>query len=95
MTNFWTEEDNEVVVNDKKLTPDERYEQAFSLSNLRALYKAGKIKLNESEKEILQFCHDRDMVQFLREEFERHPIILNEDGSLKYGNPFDKERERL
>ena len=52
-------------------------------------------KLTRDEYEVLQFCHNRDMRQFLKEEFEKHPIILNEDGELVGENPFDRERRLL
>ena len=52
-------------------------------------------KLTREEYEVLQFCHGRDMRQFLKEEFERHPIILNEDGELVGENPFDRDRRLL
>ena len=52
-------------------------------------------KINKAEREILEFCHNRDMREFLREEFEKHPIKLDENGNLIGGNPFDEERRRL
>ena len=52
-----------------------------------------KPKLNKMERQILEFCHERDMKKFLKEEFEKHPIILDDDGGLVGPNPFDKERE--
>ena len=33
------------------------------------------------------------MREFLKEEFEKHPIKLNESGELIGRNPFDVERE--
>ena len=52
-------------------------------------------KINSMERKILEFCHNRDMKEFLREEFEKHPIRLNENGELIGENPFDKERREL
>ena len=70
---------------------DRRFERA--IQNLK-LGVGGKVpKLTDMERQILEFCHNRDMREFLREEFEKHPIILNEDGELVGRNPFDVERE--
>lgn len=67
---------------------DARFEQA--IRNLKA---GGKVpKLNSFERQLLEFCHGRDMKKFLKEEFEKHPIHLNDDGELIGENPFDKER---
>ena len=52
-------------------------------------------KLTRDEYEVLEFCHNRDMRAFLREEFRRHPIVLDENGGLVGENPFDKERREL
>ena len=52
-------------------------------------------KINSMERKILEFCHNRDMKEFLREEFEKHPIRLDESGNLIGENPFDAERRRL
>lgn len=49
-------------------------------------------KINSMERKILEFCAGRNMKEFLREEFEKHPIKLNENGNLIGENPFDKER---
>ena len=70
---------------------DEAFQAA--LNNVHLRYKTGKIpKLNKAEREILEFCYSRDMKEFLREEFEKHPIVLNEDGGLVGNNPFEQER---
>lgn len=67
---------------------DAKFEAAIA-----KLKMGGKVpKLTPMERQILEFCHNRDMKKFLREEFDKHPIILNEDGELVGGNPFDKER---
>lgn len=74
----------------------DKFEKDMSTAALRDLYRSGKIKLTEAEMDLVRFCHGRDMKAFLKEEFEKHPIILNEDGALVGGNPFEKERqERL
>lgn len=73
---------------------NEREEQFYKdLEQLKLKYKTGQIpKLNSSERKILEFCHERDMTAFLKEEFEKHPINLDEDGCLIGENPFEKER---
>lgn len=68
---------------------DERFEAA--LAKMRMGFKKPP-KLNSMERRILEFCHNRDMKEFLREEFEKHPIKLDDDGNLIGENPFDKER---
>lgn len=52
-------------------------------------------KISSMERKILEFCHNRNMKEFLREEFEKHPIRLDENGELIGENPFDKERREL
>lgn len=55
---------------------------------LKAQFRAGKIsKINRAEREILEFCHGRDMVEFVREEFRRNPILYDE-----YGNVIDNPK---
>ena len=66
---------------------DERFEAALKSVRIKPP------KLNSAEFEILEFCHSRDMREFLKEEFEKHPIRLNESGELIGRNPFDVERE--
>ena len=66
---------------------DERFEAALKCVHIKPP------KLNSAEFEILEFCHSRDMRKFLKEEFEKHPIRLNESGELIGRNPFDVERE--
>ena len=66
------------------------------LESLRFRYRTGDIpKITEAEYDLLTFCHNRDMIQFLREEFEKHPIILDENGGLVGENPFKKERREM
>ena len=69
---------------------DKRFEAA-----LAKLKMGGKVpKLNRYERDLLEFCAGRDMKEYLREEFERHPIRLDENGNLIGKNPFDEEREK-
>lgn len=68
---------------------DKNFNGALDALRLK-LKKAPKI--NPMERKILEFCHNRDMKEFLREEFEKHPIRLDPDGNLIGENPFDKER---
>ena len=66
---------------------NETYEGEFNpeetknfYNEMRRLYAAGKIKkLTPQEREILEFCHERDMKDFLREEFAAHPIKIADD----------------
>ena len=72
------------------------FERDISFNALRERYRSGKIKLTEAEMDLVRFCHGRDMKAFLKEEFEKHPIVLDETGNLVGENPFEKERrERL
>lgn len=71
---------------------DARFEEAIAKLRFGMLGKK-KPQLNSMERQILEFCHGRDMRQYLKEEFEKHPIHLNEDGELIGENPFDKERK--
>lgn len=71
---------------------DARFEEA--IAKLKLGMKGGKKpQLNSMERQILEFCHGRDMKQYLKEEFEKHPIHLNEDGELIGENPFGKDRK--
>lgn len=70
---------------------DDNFNKA--LDNMHLQYQLGNIpKLNHAEREILEFCDARDMREFIREEFEKHPIKLNDNGELVGENPFEKER---
>jgi len=58
---------------------------------LKAKYRAGGVKkLTGTEREILEFCYGRDMVQFIREEFRKNPILYDE-----YGNIIDNPKYSL
>lgn len=46
---------------------------------LHEMYKAGKIRLTNDERELLEFCHNTDMKKFLKEEFEKNPTPKFED----------------
>lgn len=67
---------------------DAKFEQA--IIKMKNGFK--KPKLNRAELKLLEFCHGRDMKEFLREQFEKYPIKLNANGELIGENPFDKER---
>lgn len=40
---------------------------------LHEMYKSGKIRLTNDERELLEFCHNTDMRKFLQEEFSKNP----------------------
>ena len=49
-------------------------------SRLHDMYNRGQIKkLNEEEMKLLRFCHGTDVKSFIKEEFERNPIIIKKD----------------
>lgn len=71
------------------MTSEEALNTINDYNALKALYHMGKIdKLNREEFELLKFCSERDMRKFLKEEFEKHPIKLDDDGGLIGPNPF-------
>lgn len=71
----------------------ERSEETFGKSIAEMKLGLKKVpKINAMERKILEFCHNRDIKEFLREEFEKHPIKLDDNGNLIGENPFDKER---
>ena len=74
---------------DDDLMPDRRFE--YELAKMRMGLKKAP-KLSSDERALLEFCHERNMHEFLREEFERHPIKLNGSGELIGEKPFDRER---
>ena len=59
---------------------DALFEQNLAL--LKAKYRTGDIpKISRMERQILEFCHGRDMVEFVREEFRKNPILYDENGN--------------
>lgn len=59
---------------------DALFEQNLAL--LKAKYRTGDIpKISRMERQILEFCHGRDMVEFVREEFRNNPILYDENGN--------------
>lgn len=49
-------------------------------NRLHDMYASGQIKkLNEEEMKLLRFCSGIDVKQFIKEEFERNPIIIKSD----------------
>lgn len=47
--------------------------------------KSKKLNLSREERKLLEFCHSIDMREFLREEFEKHPLYYDDEGNLKKG----------
>lgn len=78
-----------------KYTQEEIDSIQKELSGLRDLYRSGQVQqISKIERQILEFCHSRDMIKFLREEFDKHKIVLNEQGELVGENPFRREENR-
>jgi hypothetical protein len=87
---------NESITNEYKpieIDVNGEYAKKSDVSVLREMYRTGKIKLTEAEMDLVRFCHGRDMKAFLKEEFEKHPIKLDESGNLIGDNPFERERQ--
>lgn len=87
---------NESITNEYKpidIDVNGDYAKNSDVSVLREMYRTGKIKLTEAEMDLVRFCHGRDIKAFLKEEFEKHPIKLDENGNLIGGNPFERERQ--
>ena len=62
---------------------DKLWEHNSSYEELHRRYVNGEIEhLNNAEFSILEFCHNHDMIEFLREEFTKHPIKVDEEGGL-------------
>lgn len=58
---------------------------AKAMDNMVQQYRLGKIpKINQYERQLLEYCDSKNMKEFLHEEFTKHPIKLNSDGTLAY-----------
>ena len=54
-------------------------------THLKEMYQSGDIpSLNKHERELLEFCHGRDMRQYIKENVWDKPIVLNSDGSVNW-----------
>lgn len=64
------------------------YHQQHNTNNNYGKYnefnQTKKPTLSREERQLLEFCASVDMREFIREEFEKHPLIW-EDGILKKG----------
>ena len=61
------------------------FEQHSGYDYLREQYRNGQLAgLDDFERELLQFCHDRDMRKYLKENVWDKPIVLDEDGGVNY-----------
>ena len=61
---------------------DDIFDRRYNGDNnfLHELYKQGKIKkLDRYEMDLLKFCNGINVREFIKEEFDRHPIILKKD----------------
>ena len=75
----------------REILSEEQLEGLKEFELLKAKYRAGGVKkITSTEREILEFCHGRDMVQFIREEFRKNPILYDE-----YGNVIDNPKYSL
>lgn len=94
--------DDEEVIRGK--SREDLFEERYfgnSYNTLQDMYHSGKIKqLNRHEMELLKFCHGIDVKKFIKEEFERNPIVLDRDenGNVYVKNPhkpikIDDDRE--
>lgn len=61
------------------------YEQYLDYEYLKEQYRNGKLQgLNHYERDLLEFCHNRDMREYLRENVWDKPIVLNDDGGINW-----------
>ena len=61
------------------------FEQHTDFNYLKELYRRGALGgLNSFERDLLQFCHDRDMRQYLKENVWDKPIVIDDDGNIDY-----------
>lgn len=62
------------------------FEQYSDYDYLKEKYRNGTLQgLDDYERELLEFCHDRDMREYLRENVWEKPIVLNSDGGIDWG----------
>ena len=57
--------------------PQEYYQKPFQ-QNINEQNKK-KIKFSREERQLLEFCHKTNMIEFLRENVEKHPLIWDEE----------------
>ena len=62
------------------------FEQYSDYDFLKEQYRNGTLQgLDDYERELLEFCHDRDMREYLRENVWDKPIVLNSEGGVDWG----------
>jgi hypothetical protein len=68
------------------LDRDLLFEQYSDYDYLKEQYRNGTLQgLDDYERELLEFCHDRDMREYLRENVWEKPIVLNSEGGVDWG----------
>jgi hypothetical protein len=67
------------------LDRDLLFEQYSDYDYLKEQYRNGTLQgLDDYERELLEFCHDRDMREYLRENVWEKPIVLNSEGGVDW-----------
>ena len=70
---------------ERSLGKDLLYEQYLDYDYLREQYRNGQLPgLDAYERDLLEFCHGRDMREYLRENVWEKPIVLNSDGGVNW-----------
>ena len=70
---------------ERNLGKDLLYEQYLDYDYLREQYRNGQLPgLDAYERDLLEFCHGRDMREYLRENVWEKPIVLNSDGGVNW-----------
>ena len=70
---------------ERNLGKDLLYEQYLDYNYLREQYRNGQLPgLDAYERDLLEFCHGRDMREYLRENVWEKPIVLNSDGGVNW-----------
>ena len=70
---------------DRNLGKDLLFEQYSDYDFLKEQYRNGTLQgLDDYERELLEFCHDRDMREYLRENVWEKPIVLDSEGGVDW-----------
>ena len=81
---------------DRNLGKDLLFEQYSDYDFLKEQYRNGTLQgLDDYERELLEFCHDRDMREYLRENVWEKPIVLDSDGGVDWNKTkFQRSNKR-